>query len=104
VAPEKTVDARVAEVRRMFAEHEAGKRTLPLLLVEVRDLIAALPAPERPWRDELAAALAGVARAWGDRQLGGPSITLTLDAEHSLHDAMAELRRVLDRRPAPRGG
>lgn len=101
MAPEKAVDARVADLRKMFSEHEAGKRTLPVLLAEVRDLVATLPADEEPWRGQLAAALAAVGRAWGGQQLGGPAITLTLDAEHSLHDAMVELRRTLDRRAAP---
>ena len=95
VSRDERLEVQIAKVRQILAEYEAGKRTLPVLLGEVKELSRALPASDALWQSELESALRGVTAAFGERISPGPGTTMTLDAEHRLHDAVADLKRVL---------
>ena len=78
MARDERVDQQIAKVRQIFVEYEAGKRTLPVLLGEIKDLTRTLPASDALWRSELEGALRGVSTAWGERIGHGPGTTMTL--------------------------
>ncbi len=90
-------------IRKALADYERGKRNLPALLGEIKQLLQDFPEggskAATEWRQELLAALRGVGRAWSGGAAGqGAQATLSLDAEQGLHDALAALRRAVEPR------
>ena len=92
---DERLERQIVKVRQILVEYEAGKRTLPVLLGEVKELSRALPSSDALWQSEIEGALRGVTAAFGERISPGPGTTMTLDAEHRLRDAVADLKRVL---------
>lgn len=92
---DRSVTDVAARIRAALDEHARSGGTLPALLAELKRLLHDLPPHETERLRDVLAALRAVGRAWSQEPAG--EATLALEVERGVHDALAELRRAVDR-------
>jgi hypothetical protein len=85
----------LARIRAALDEHERSGGSLPGLLAELKRLLHDLPEGEPGRLHEVLAGLRAVGRAWTQGESGDG--TLAFEVERGVRDALAGLRRALDR-------